>query len=65
MVEAEGLEATAPPNKIKGFKGVCTRNLTACPFPADLLEVVRAWSKLPDALRTAILAIVKTQGGQS
>lgn len=64
MVEAEGLEATALPNKIKDAAGVCTRKLTACQIPTDLLEIVCAWARLPDALRMAILTIVRTQGGR-
>jgi hypothetical protein len=32
-------------------------------FPADLATVVAAWERLPDAIRTAILALVQTTGG--
>jgi len=30
---------------------------------ADLQEVIRAWPKLPEALRAGILAMVRTAGG--
>ena len=59
MVEAEGLEPTAPPNKTKGGRWVCTRERTHNPLPPELLDAMRTWGRLPESLRTAVLAILR------
>jgi hypothetical protein len=34
-----------------------------CQFPPDLATVVGAWGRLPDSIKSAILALVRTTGG--
>ena len=58
MVEAEGLEPTAPPNKTKGGVWGCTRKLTPNPVSPELKDIIRAWDGLPNKLRSAILEII-------
>jgi len=62
MVEAEGLEPTAPANKIKGFARGWTPEWT---LPPDLREIVAKWERLPESLREVVLAIVRTREGRS
>ena len=59
MVEAEGLEPTTHSNKIKGGMWVCTREWPHNPLPPELLDAVRTWGRLPESLRTAVLAILR------
>jgi len=35
-----------------------------CGYRPDLAEVVEAWDKLPDAIRTGIMAMVLASGGE-
>ena len=62
MVEAEGLEPTAPPNKIKGFAGGWTPEWT---LPPELREIIVKWERLPEPLRAAILAIARAKDGSA
>ncbi len=59
MVEAEGLEPTTHSNRIKGGMWVCTRERPHNSLPPELLDAVRTWGRLPESLRTAVLAILR------
>jgi hypothetical protein len=48
--------------KIEAPSGGSAPKFTACP---DLARMVRAWGKLPTALRAAILAIVASNEGDA
>ena len=60
MVEAEGLEPTAPPNKIRGAAQGWTLEWT---LPPELREIAAKWKRLPETLRAAMLAIVRANDG--
>ena len=60
MVEAEGLEPTAQPNKINGFAGGWTPEWTLTP---ELREIVAKWDRLPESLQVAMLAIARADDG--
>ena len=65
MVEAEGLEPTAPPNKTKGAAWVCTRKLTPRSLPPEVQDAVRAWKYLPASIQMAILHILRIGSGKT
>ena len=61
-MEAAGVEPCGTTNRINGFVDAHTR-ISSLDFPpADLLEVVWAWGSLPETLRKALVAIVRTGG---
>jgi len=59
MVEAGGVEPPAPTNKDGPSAHVDSRQDSP---PADLQEVVASWPSLPDPLKAAVLAVVRSAG---
>ena len=62
MVEAEGLEPTAQPSKIKGIARGWTPEWT---LPPELREIIAKWERLPESLRAAMLAIARAKDGSA
>jgi len=52
--------ATQTPSKLDGYDD--GQPSLSPGLPVDLLEIIRCWSELPDALKAGIMAIVKTMG---
>jgi len=61
-VGAVGFEPNANDKNMARKRINCKLNtqLDTQNFPADLQEIINAWSKLDDALKTAVLAVVRS-----
>jgi len=56
-----GVEPTTKPAPVLNKSHGRTRGRTLAPqSPPDLQEVVAAWATLPDTLKAAVLAVVRT-----
>jgi len=52
------------PVKSRHNVSACPQHVQAQELPPDLREIVRAWPKLPQAIRAGILAMVKAYSSE-